>query len=987
MEICVHCLDWPIGPQDQFCGGCGACVVPARLRFEAAETGSGGRAEASLTLSGAFTRRWTREDQADLRNLELCVLKVGAGGRETPTDPRARLTMADVVDTPKRLLAETAAYRTGAPQTLIVRAVSGRTKGGARSYAPNVLGCWVNNQPAPAPVMDARIIAANSLVRTDDGAHVRIRVSNGGGPFAIASARLRLDRSEGASSPAPPLPQQRLMPAAGRIEFDAWMSAVEAREVAALRGATQGVVEISDGAQTLSLGTVTLVAEGPPEARLQTPARVAGLTGRRARLAARLTNTGGQELRLTDITVRLAAGADAHEATLPTPWGADVALPAGGAPLDMELRPFLTAALEAAAPGLAAQDYQAVITVRLQAPDGATVTASSELMVTARPQRPYRGRICVDFGTTESAAAASRSDIGAALPEPPRVVELGRVALQEGRGGGGAPFLRTRVVLTSDGDFLVGDPAAERIARPHPDDKIIDNFKWSLRDEEGHRAAVTFLAHVRALIEEHPEVAGLIGADSIVYATRPAKFADGQERRLAEAFVRAGFPNPMSDLFATGDGTLETLIKESWSPLPYALFKRAELFARVDPDTAFGPTPDVDANEARARLALPAARGEVGFVIVYDIGGGSADLSVLRIEDGDDHRTVTEPFSTTDEAFVGLRFAGLIEAEIKRLAASRGGLAETPQAAEALEAAVVALQHRPGLLDPIEQPLRTFFASALEALRAGQPVSDPTAEFRDLEAVATRLPLRLPLKSGGELVLDQLSLPPLLGAIARAFANRYAILMDNLTRELFGAPGLMEAVREGEGPVRLIVSGRGGRCMLADALIMSIFETIEPNLMVMRLLPGPAKSITSWGALYLADCAKGGGDLLFDLGVEFDEAGAVRMDYFAVTRRDMAGDWSAARTRFADQGAWSYLNAKDLSVIARRLDRLTIECARAGQSSFDHVADLPLPEPLRRNPQAYWLLIQHGRERPRLAVVEAASLEDAIARASEEAVP
>jgi hypothetical protein len=964
VTFCPHCEDWPIQARDRFCGGCGAFVAPIRFDFTLRDGTEGRRQSNALRLAATSLRHLGPQDREGYDAVGLVVLKVGADGTESPADPRAPpLTLHSLLDGDQPLLGPTEMYRSAKPHTLVLRAVRGRAADQDPRLSPNALAAWVDSEPAPRVKLAQPSVPAMSVRRTETpGAVAAVRMVNGGGPFVLTSARLRVDRTAGNVDPAPDLDPPRLVLAGEAFEAPCWLTPEEADAIEGRKGTRRATVELASGQDVLKVGAVTIVGEGPASATVETRTSAMGLSGRRARLPVRITNTGGQGLTLEGFTFEAKAGGQVHTAELPPPIGCETAIPAGEGRVSLELRPALIGKLAAET---RKADFEAAVVAHLRTDAGEPLEQrSGPLALTVRPaETPYAGRVGVDFGTTESAAAVSAAplpDMGDGLPNAPQVVELGRVGFPARGGTDGAWFLRTRVVRTAEGEYLVGEAALERLAEPRPGDRTIDNFKWKLRDGEGFAAAVAFLRHVRALIEEHPDVAGTIGDDTPVFATRPAKFSGGQETQLIQAFQDAGFPNPASSRFAHGGQPLNSLIKESWSPLPYALFGDPTLFEPIDADTG-------QSGARRGAVVLSPKTGETGYVIVCDVGGGSADFSVLTLEDDGGELIVRDACPDTDEEFVGVQFERLIEKELLRHLEAQGGrLASTPEGETALAEAVRAIQHRPGLFAPFEDAVRVYFRGVLEK-GPGKGSSPDPGLFGSFEQVETLLPLRLPLAGGEEAVLDRHNLPALLAQITGVFADTYAKSIAGITSNLESHAGLPKSVRL----TRLILSGRGGRFVLADALISAAFEKTQP--ITIRLLPQPAKAITSWGGLYLADCAAMQGDIKFDLGEQ-------QKSYFAVTRARMADGGAAERVPFQVHGGWAVLPASDLPVAARRRDKVPIETARAGDDLYDRIDPaLAIPPGVAEEPEAYWIVAPIEADPPRPRFVKAASLDEAIA--------
>lgn len=960
---CSVCGDWPIIADDRFCGGCGAFVAPVRFEWRLEQADG----QTKLGLKAALLRRAEPVEEPDgLGSMRFAVshgLDGDAHGRVFDLGQVLKAGVLPLVD-------ETRVLKAGVADIFAVRAVRGRRDQGAPVLAEAPI--LVLARGAREPKL--------SVVEPDVQALERLElaVANDGGPVAVRAARLRLDGIEPSEHEvAFPIPRIFTSDAPVKVNLDlplSWDAGLKQTSVP-LDGELE-LIDVLGG--VLSAGPLSLSRPGPASGSAEIAPSAAALQGRRARLAARLRNTGGQGLRATRVVLALKGAEDRTSTELPLPseWRHELSR---GQASDVELRPWLTVTGVEDGDPLPPGDYEATLVVDAVDRLGEEVeveAAAGRLRI--RAPAPLDGRLCIDFGTTESGAAVwlgriEKVDTDEGL-EPPQPLELGRVGFAAKGPGMGDRFLPTAVLNAADGD-LYGDEAVVRSRLRRPDDTFLVNFKWRLDDEQSLAAAAGYLRHVRERIEEHPSIAALVTAGTPVFATRPAEFADSQAEALARAFELAGFGEPRTTIFSA-DGA-RTLIYESWSPLILALFADEKSSAPLD-------AVKLTAEE----FLLPGEAGTESHVIVCDVGGGSADFSVLKVEEAseeDGDRRITEVYKKTDREFVGLRFRDLIKRELIRFIEGKNlRPADEAESEDLWDAAVTAIQHAPGLLshDAFDTAFRDYFSaqgdstSQLGSLFGVGDAGNDAAARQVRRAMTPYLKrLKLPLAGGETLLVRFDDLPELLSELQSTFRTAYLSRLREITEGLMAASGLDEVVEAGDrargSMVRIIPSGRGAAFPMAFALISAMFGPIRAlGAQITNLTPLAGKSITSFGGLFMANYADLSGDVSFDLG-------RTRRRYWLVTGVSTRKNAPKTKRReFAAMGELACLSCAELSPKVLRKP-LRIEASWDDPRGFDPVDKIELPADVA--PERLWLVARRDGEADRVALFVADTAEEAVA--------
>lgn len=968
--VCRHCNDWTPGQTDRFCGGCGAFIAPVTLSWRVDE---GEASIRRIALAAEAPSDWSTDDRDDLMSHAVRV--------ETP-DGRIRdegLTLGGLIHAETTPLIDVERdVRGGVAATFLAR-VGRAAPSGARAADLDVLAALALSETSPVlsfPTAEA------AMIQVTGRAGLTLRIRNWGGDFVATRARLRFGAETGRETA---LPRPTLLRGEAESLVRIVLDPVDQERALASDGVLEADLELLDGDESHAVGRMQLASPAHPEASLTTPREVPAMAGTYARMALRLRNVGGETLRFMGGVITV-TGADEirHEWSLAEIWTGPETLGRDEV-ADVEIRPWMTVDGTASGATLAVGRHAFQMRVRLAAAGGDRLEAVAQGRLLVKEPRAFVGRICIDFGTTESAAAVGFGvevdvDDGEAL-EPPTIIELGRVGVGEGPDGGGRRFLPT-VAYDHDGKRLHGGEALRVHAAAEDPGPLIRRFKWRLGDAEGEKAASDYLTHVRELIERHPKVAALVTPDTPVVATRPTDFADGQNEALLRAFATAGFGDPRRSGFAT-DGTA-TLVYESWSPAILALWgDEAPLMRRLSPGL----------ERQTAPASLPQDLSEPVLIVIYDVGGGSADLSVLKVEPSPDEVglvLISEVFKRTDLDFVGVRFEELVLSALTLHVDDQGKAPDRRPAAEPVwQDAVRAIQHVPGLFSgDIARLARDQLSGALKAASPSLGFADALRQRWGLGASAAKelppsirdemraigpllLKLRLPTDDDDLVEVTLSDLPLLLEKVLVAFAARYVEPMRALTDELMTTSGLNKMKRAN---TRLIPSGRGGAFPLARALILALFEgKIGPTL---QPVPDAAKSVTSYGALHLADVAALEGEIRFDLNRE-------RRTYSVVLGRKTRGQSKGWRRHaLEDLGRGAVVRLADLPPSLLK-QPLRVDAAWPRSSNHDRVANIEVTPAAAAAAEKYWLVSWRDGHHDAARLIEAGSAEEAVERARE----
>ncbi|AJP72993.1 Hsp70 family protein [Sphingomonas hengshuiensis] len=732
------------------------------------------------------------------------------------------------------------------------------------------------HQPPPLlSVLDP--LLADAMEIRGDAAWVRLRLRNDGGALWIDHAQLappRVTRERtvmfaGGRQSAAATQAAQFVPARATVTVEARATQTHHAEWLQLNGFHPAALELGGRNGAIDSVPCRVGRVSPPDLTLEFARPLKGMAGRRSRIGMALRNAGSTTLRIKALRARPTRHAEWME--LPVPRGWADPLPPGPTAMAGELRIWLTdtgvATGVALSPGPLTLEVEVVASA-----EGTPVRRSFSANVTVVAEEPFRGRICVDVGTTETAASAGDYgvEVRRELKLVPAVIELRTIGLASAASASstGAPFLATALVLDRAGCWHVGDDADAVLAAG--DALCFDDFKWVSRDEQDyplasreaileawHRTGAVraedvdprllqrvFLSQVRLLIEEHPVVCAKIGPRTELRATRPVHFSDSSVRALTAAFEAAGFPEPKSSVRASGGtaGLRRDFVRESWPPVLFVIEKSNSVFRGLP-----GASADrVDA-EPYTLSARFAGSGEPVHVLIYDVGGGSADLSLIRVDSVEFGKEIVEVASDISRDFAGRPFARMI-ADVLREEIQRD-TRQTPQEDHRFSAWIRAFQYDDGLLYPIlPQLVREFERDAPTRAAVEQRLRQAFGEAE--LAVKTRIPPAVGLAKGGEYPLDLTAIGVIAAAlVCRMYAEHRSAIRAKTEEMLAREPG---------GPVAhpvVILSGRGAAFPLAEALLRSRWDDLsEPAVQI--LAPPDSKSITSWGGLRLSDLAE-----------------------------------------------------------------------------------------------------------------------------------
>ncbi len=742
---------------------------------------------------------------------------------------------------------------------------------------------------------------------------------------------------------------------------------------------------------------VVLERKTPPRLEFLLPQKTAGLTGRRARIPARVTNRGGAAAVIEALAWRMADRQGVMRATgaLTDMTGRVIG---GQEPLDAELRPLLCAEDgEPLAPGL----YQLTFDIRHRERDGADAEVQTDvhkIEISINAETVYGGMVCIDFGTTDTAASlippGETYFDNYRSGRTPRPIELGRLAMPSADVET-AFFLPTRAAVGLDPQgglvtLYAHDAINEVENLAHG--RLIDRLKWRLNQNESIEGfagtisvtdlAAGYLDHVRRLIEEHPDVAARI---ETVIATRPARFGAEKEKVLIDCFSRAEM---IVDQERFGEQA-PPMVSESWPPLLFML-PMAEDPGRPPSkrllDSLFGLFPT---ESPPALIDLADLKAEPYYLCTFDIGGGSTDVSLLEMLYDEGRIRVTDKATFTDENFAGEGFRDLIVEELARLqpgAPRTDGDSQGRANLAALRAAAWRIQHFPrgpfarsrgavqtsfdALVDMDETERRHILASLAEpslALHSRHEAADKFVRaFHDsfvdplVAGFEQTIPLRLQDGADGTLTLDIDSLLWVLVRIALKFFETYSTAIGSIVSRIQdklenGATG---------GKMVLLLTGRGSLFPLARLLIQPIAEagfdaTTYDATLAYQVAGEPAKAVTSWGGVALRAAREADGTLEF--------AGLGGTGYAVYARNTVSGGMAYAQLSgvTVDGVAVFGVPLADLDkafILPRRLKACADQGPDVDPEADGQLSKFNLATELRDRPQG-WLLFEPKAQR------------------------
>jgi hypothetical protein len=861
------CDQWRTAPGDWFCGLCGMPLPAVALRLDPPVGPSSGKSGADKRRISIVCERTVHTRNEDQGDFEL-VTDISDPQEENdafalPLDPSKKAEQVE-------LGLENAPG--GLPFDITVGLRHVKNRGPAQTV---LMGSY--DYPTPVVVLDPP--GPIALPRTMAPFVARLSVS---GSTALAlSARLEIPNfhitiagrveaaAEGSGRIVHFNPSARDWSLLGKIHGPS-----PANLLIAFRGIANEV-----GVEGAKVERMT-----PPDLQLLVAGDIRGLAGRCARVAVLLRNAGGTPALIESVSWTLTTPAKAVAAKGSSAELSGRTLPAQDE-FHEELRPALAGAGNVP---LRAGLYRLAIEIAYSG-GGKSATESQTAEIEVCEDRIFDGIVCVDFGTTDTAATIIPPGDSYFLDrrhgQTPRPLELGLIGVSD------RPsrfFLPTRAAVGADpqGNLvtLFADEALKSVGTlTHG--RIVDRLKWRLGANtrvDGYAEelsikdlAVGYLKHVRALIEEHPAVASRV--ESVV-ATRPARFG-GKDRVLISAFREAGME---VDPERFGEG-VPPMVSESWPPVLFAVPIREEDGAPPSGRLLKSLLSRFPGDGVPELLGLEELRETPHCLCTFDIGGGSTDVSLLRLQLADDQMQISDVAVHTDEEFAGEAFRDLIVKECAYFLpdAPYGDVEGVPRGnLEALRNLATEIQNFPnGPFRLLHTPAEVFFAGlAAETAENQRAILELLKEHADLAnwppANAPRLVqelweerrllirytvthhLDLKTETGAPLQIvfagagnaDDLLAKLLLRIILR-FAETYGATITARFKKL-----AERLDREPEkGPVHVLLTGRGSLFPLAEALIF-------PHAMrwlgigragLSRVSGQPAKAVTSWGGAAL----------------------------------------------------------------------------------------------------------------------------------------
>jgi hypothetical protein len=674
-RICSACHDWLLEDFHKFCGNCGAYV---------------GQYVPVLSMSAETKAITIRQDSQckDTNGPDFIVETSVLGGRSVYEDKVASIARLALVPG-TGISCTTAMQLVSDPKitNLCVRVLAKcGTTSGRTVPVPQAGTILVRQSP---PKLSVNLSQYESLdigtvlaaPKDPKWRYAGIEIINEGGSVVLKSARLRIQRSLGIDQDIPDaaLPHPIVLTGNSTTEIEAAFTATEADRLSSLMGKMcTGLLELTfesddPDARPVILGPFKIGKPRPAAPHLivrESKDAPKIRVGRRGRIPCGLENNGTEHFIFEDIKCKfiLGAGQDLElDIETPSELGAAVG---GGEMLHLELRPLIPPDQAPTATGTLE------IEAKVKTEHGRSFTLVKRVAVEiVSKDRALKGFVCIDFGTSESAAAVLFETSTNDQSNAPLIIELGKVAVREkdpSVNEVAARFLETTVLKTEVGEkYLVGkdtkrviDAIASRQfgdvwPQGVPRARVLQDFKLRLsaastgeERQEATEAAAAFLTYVRGLIEDHPAVAAQITDQTKVVATRPRMWDSGQTARLKEAFSKAGLGTPTIRL----NNLTETLLPESWPPFMFALVgaQRSE---------TGGPYANLDSSGdlvTSAFLPIETRLDEKGYLLIADIGAGTGDYSLIELTVQRPTQIVRELAFYTDKKFVGRSFESLI---------------------------------------------------------------------------------------------------------------------------------------------------------------------------------------------------------------------------------------------------------------------------------------------------------------------------------------
>lgn len=868
--ICTTCCAWSYGEGDRFCANCGACLIPVEVELEASDEEQAGLAghgtAVDLPAPEGVTYGFASRSALGALDLKLDFRWIGLDQNyveEGHLDPLAPLDGDEEGDLHRLDISWPDAEKTGA--IVLLR----QPADGARD---RVVRLEAN------PYASFRVAPRRrnlTVDRRSGRCHIYFDVLDGA-VGVLDSCILKIGKSEIAGHPE----------RAERFLREGWPLCVsfdlppsDRKRLGGEYGALSGTVIVRPKGRNARAQSfdVNLFVSAEPSARFVTSKVLRARAGGKARVAFAIRNAGGRRITLNQIvgtwrrdgsSLRPMHEFGAHENTLDP-----------SEELQAELRIPVTAP-----DGTEFEPGGYNLTLRLEYFDGTRQRAAEcTIKVEVKPDTALERAICIDFGTTETAACILSGQAGAS--QHPRRLSIGRppVTGDDGVVVRGRYFVPTAVALVQGqsakprcGDEAIAlmlDRSAEAQAAEDYDVTLVENLKRDIGKfeyigEGEDRVAyddlvVAYLKHVISLIEDHPDVAARVGT---VIVTKPAVFREQRAQKIRDAFEAAGVT--VEDV-PTDDGR-RTLMSESWSPV-------MALIDAVDED-CFADMRGIKTLEQFSDDQLEDGR----YLLTYDVGGGTTDLSLLKVKISDDDLIISEEAAETTEAFAGRAFEqfitgilaeemetrgfgevlaefhdGDLDADLDARFKSLGRRARANR--RAMNALVRTIQSDSGLFATSRGIIEGIYRTLREQ-RGGIGGSRPGGSRADLLDVAIQAfakaedDFELVAEFEGAdgalapFVMRGDALANLKARIIADFEMLQAEQMERLVLNLIDRAGLSD---EDRSKVKVVASGRGSLFPPALFMIFDQMKAIFSSPVATIIKAEEGKAITSWGGLLI----------------------------------------------------------------------------------------------------------------------------------------
>ncbi len=688
--LCRHCENWELDAQARFCGNCGNCTLPLTVQFSPKAVQRG---DPELDRTGV-TAQLSSTGNFDLDGLALVMRREDTGDAiETIPISHYRLNRksTDKASGEPVPLEEVGYLAQGNEAVTLLPVIVWEGGAGARDLVPLCAHLDVNAVPAVHGKVEERITWRGEL------GHMEVAVSvEGSGVLFVDTAELVL-RSGASTASARAGEDVHLT-----VKMEPGMAS--AQRPLLLRFAVDDVnlqkikqkgtpleaeLVLSRGAAAPPQRLPFQVASGgKPVPKLLVPsAPVNAMLGRRTRMGFAVQNDGGSAFRVAGWRWKMSdrrgapiaeGGEEALHFIPPAPFACPP-----GARFAGEI------AIELPSTALG---YHVVVLEAVLADQESTISKSIDLNIVP-PNNLAKSVVCVDFGTTESAASIIRDTGLEAMPDQVALGRVGFIADDDTvvedelflptaaaalcRSGGGAGKEKIEWTFGAEALQLVS-----AIGAVHGVLALFKNLKWRLGAEHeqvlpnGDQIPVQdivslYLSYLIDRFETHPSICGDLQS---IYITKPAIYRDSQAGALVRAFKNARGQDrrsgPNVEYYKLGDKRF--LISESWPPV-YAVIPGVQKRLKGVVFPGLGDATPENLDERFGRGAN---------VVTFDVGGGSLDVSLLYTKSEPqpgrkaNRLRISELYNTTSKAFCGEAFSKLIDLEIEALLVERlGGVA------------------------------------------------------------------------------------------------------------------------------------------------------------------------------------------------------------------------------------------------------------------------------------------------------------------------